>query len=124
MAKVTKNEKIIVALLENPTVEMAAKAAEVSEATIYRRMADPEFRKDYDNRRNQIVEAACGALQGQISGAVATLAEIMKDTATSPYVRVMAAGNILEYSMKTFEILDIIPRIKALEEATAHRDTA
>lgn len=122
MAKVTKNEKIIVALLENPTIEMAAKAAEVSEATIYRRMSDPEFRKDYDGRRNQIVEAACGALQGKISGAVKVLAEIMEDPGVSPYNRVLAAGNILQYSMKTFEFLDIIPRIKALEEAEARRN--
>lgn len=122
MAKLTKNEKITVALLENPTIELAAKAAEVSEATIYRRLADPDFRKEYDNRRRQIVETACGALQGKISGAVATLAQIMEDSATSPYVRVQAASTILEYSVRTFEILDIMPRLKAIEADKERRE--
>lgn len=122
MANSTNNEKITIALLENPTIELAAKAAKVSEATIYRRLADPNFRKDYDNRRRQIVEAACGALQGKISGAVATLAQIMEDGATSPYVRVQAASTILEYSVRTFEILDIMPRLKAIEADMERRE--
>lgn len=122
MANSTNDEKITIALLENPTIELAAKAAKVSEATIYRRLADPEFRKEYDNRRRQIVEAACGALQGKISGAVATLAQIMEDCATSAYVRVQAASTILEYSVRTFEILDIMPRLKAIEEDMERRE--
>lgn len=122
MAKFTKNERITIALLENPTIELAAKAAEVSEATIYRRLSDPEFKREYDSRRRQIVEAACGALQGKISGAVSTLATIMEDCATSAYVRVQAASTILEYSVKTFEIMDVLPRLEALEMDAQRRE--
>lgn len=116
-----KNEKVLLALLENPTVSAAARACGVSEATMYRRLSDPEFKAEYSNRRRQVVEAACGSLQGRMGDAVEALAEIMNDGKASKMARVQAARAILEYGIKTVETLDILPRLEALEEAEEKR---
>lgn len=112
-----KNDKIIIALLENPTITAASKASGISEATIYRRLAEPDFKKAYDARRRQVVEVACGALQNRLSEAVDALSDIMNDGKASKMARAQAARTVLEYGIKTLETLDILPRLEALQEA-------
>lgn len=109
------DEKILSALLEYPTVEAAAAGCGVAKATIYRRMQEPAFKEEYTRRRRQLVEAACGALQGRIGEAVEALAEIMNDGSAGKMARVQAARAVLEFGIKCTELLDIMPRIEALE---------
>lgn len=111
------DEKIMTALLNYPTIEAAADACGVGRATIHRRLSDPAFKAEYTARRRQIVEAACGSLQGRMGEAVEALAEIMNDGKASKLARVQAARTVLEYGIKTVETLDLLPRIEALEEA-------
>lgn len=111
------DEKILTALLEYPTVEAAAAGCGVAKATIYRRMQEPVFKEEYTRRRRQLVEAACGALQGRIGEAVEALAEIMNDGSAGKMARVQAARAVLEFGIKCTELLDIMPRIEALESS-------
>jgi len=112
---------IISALLENPTIDAAAKACGITRQTIHNRLADPDFKREYSAMRRKVVEASCGALQGRIGEAAETLAEIMNDGKASKMARVLAAKAILEYGLKTVETLDILPRLEALEEVQRSR---
>lgn len=111
------DEKILSAMLENPTVEAAAAACNISKATIYRRLQESEFKAEYTKRRRQLVEVACGALQGRLGEAVEALSEIMNDGTAGKIARVQAARAVLEIGIKTVETLDILPRLEALEKA-------
>ena len=111
------DETIMLALLEYPTMQEAAKACGIAKATIYRRMQEPSFKAEYAKRRRLLVEAACGALQGKISEAVEALSEIMSDGSAGKMARVQAARAVLEFGIKTVETLDVLPRLEALEEA-------
>ncbi|MBR2310509.1 MAG: hypothetical protein IKA47_08275 [Oscillospiraceae bacterium] len=113
--KFPNHEQSLIALLENPTISAAAKACGLSEATLYRRLSDPVFKAEYTARRRQILEAACGSLQGRIGEAVEALSEIMNDGEAPKAARVQASRAILEYGIKTVETLDILPRLEALE---------
>lgn len=115
--KAARREQALVALLNYPTIKEAAAACNQAEVTLRRYMADPDFRTEYDARRRQLVEAACGALQTRMGAAADTLAELMDCPAVPPQTRLGAARMILEFGLKTVEVLDILPRLEALEKA-------
>lgn len=85
--------------------------------TLYDLRADPEFAEEYARRRRQMTEDACTALQGRMSEAVETIAELMSGQETPAKIRLDAAKAILDIGLKCFETLDILPRLEALEAA-------
>lgn len=108
-------EQSLIALLEYPTISTAAKACGLSESTLYRRLADPEFKAELEKRRLQVVESACNSLQGRMSEAVEALASIMNDGKAGKIARVNAAKAILEFGLRSVEVMNILPRLEALE---------
>lgn len=115
--KAARREQAMAALLTYPTIRDAAGACNQAEVTLRRYLADPDFRAEYDARRRQMVEAACGVLQTRMGAAADTLAELMDCPAVPPQTRLGAARMILEFGLKTVEVLDILPRLEALEDA-------
>lgn len=113
----SRKEKAIAALLVQPTIKKAAEAAGICERTMYVYLDDPEFKREYIERRRKMLEAACGVLASFTGNAIAALGEIVADKRASKLARVNAARTILEYTMKTFEDLDLAARIEALENA-------
>lgn len=113
----SKKQQAMHALLSYPTIRDASKACGIAERTIYGYLSEPDFKAEYDAQRRKLVEAACGALQGRIGTAVDTIAELMDCPSVPPQVKLGAARAILEFGIKTVEILDIMPRLEALEEA-------
>ena len=57
-----RQERVIVALLSEPSIEAAAKTADVSDVTIWRWMKQPEFRAKLRDARRAVVEGAIGRL--------------------------------------------------------------
>lgn len=99
MAKRKLNdEKILAALMAHGSVREAAKAARVSEETIYARLRDSDFRALYDRSRDDLLRECVHRLADRSVEAVDVLGEIMSDPFTQPAVRVSAARQILEYS--------------------------
>lgn len=111
------DEKILSALIAAKTISAAATAAGVSERTIYSRLADDDFRAEYERRQSMTLDAACKALQEAMTDAVNVLTSIMKEAATSPATRISAARSVLEYGMKLKELTDLAARVAALEAA-------
>src|SRR3990172_5995700 len=89
-----KQEQAILALLSEPTIEAAAEACGVGQATLWRWMQLPSFQSEYRAARRWLVEASIGTLQYATTEAVETLRR--KLTCGHPATEVRAATAILD----------------------------
>lgn len=114
-----KQEKAIAALLETPTTRAAAQAAGVSEATIWRWLADEAFASVYRNARAKALENTLSALQAAGADAVRALREVMNDADAKGSERVSAAKAIIELGLRGREVLETEARLADLEARLA-----
>lgn len=115
--KSKKDEKIITALLSFPTIREAADSLEMSESTIYNYLKDESFRAKLNETKSRLLKQTTGYLQAGISKATENIIKLSQDEDISPQTRLNACKTALEYSIKLTEIMDVIPRIEALEVA-------
>ncbi len=113
-----KDERIMAALLSCGTVAEAARMAGVSKPVVYNRLADNEFKAEYDRLRTVALNEACNKLQTALTEAVDTIKEIMKDTSAAQQIRLNAAALILQNSLKYTEQIEILKRLEKVEEIT------
>ena len=111
----SRQEKAIIALLNEPTTKDAAEAAGVSEVTLWRWLQNPEFRASYMEVRRIAVQRAIARTQAATSEAVDTLREVMSDKSARGSERISAAKAILDYAMKGIELEDHERRLMELE---------
>lgn len=111
-----KQERVIAALLSEPTVTAAAEKAGVGERTLRRWLLLPDFQDAFRAARRQIVEDALSQLQGATGEAVATLRRNLKCGRAGDEIR--AAIAILDQSSRATELIDLQERLTALESRT------
>lgn len=109
----------MIALLSCPTIQAASEASGIPCRTLYDLRASPGFAEEFQRRRRELTEAACTVLQSRMTQATETIAALMDDCDAPASVRLQAARTILEYGLKSVEMLDILPRLEALEEETS-----
>ena len=114
-----EDEAIIAALIAEGSVKGAAASLKCTVRTLYERMKKPEFKELYTQAKGEILKQATAKLQGNLCGAIDTLAEIMKDEDTAKQTRVNSAVSILQYAARFTETTDILERLEAIEEAQA-----
>ena len=114
-----RQEKAIVALLNEPTMKEAAEIAGISEVTLWRWLQNADFRKSYMEARRLAVQRAIARTQAITSEAVETLREVMNDKAATGSERIAAAKAILDYAMKGIELEDHEQRLGELEAKLA-----
>lgn len=114
-----QDEKIIAALIAEGSIKGAAASLHVTARTLYTRMKAPEFKDKYAQAKAEIIRTATAKLQNQLCGAIDTLVNVMNDTGIAAQTRVNCAVSILQYGARFTETLDIIERLKALEDAHA-----
>jgi hypothetical protein len=96
------------------TVEAAANKAGVSQATVYRRKQDPEFKRQLEQFRSEIVERTGAMLTAASLESTRTLIELQQAT-VPPAVRLGAARATLEIGTKVRELAYLEARMAALE---------
>ena len=74
------DKQILAALIANGSIRAAAKSAGVAESTIRNRMADPDFRAEFDKIRGELLQEAAQGLTARLESATATMSEIMEDS--------------------------------------------
>lgn len=111
------DEEIIAALIAQGSIKGAAASLKCTARTLYDRMKKPEFKTLYTQAKADILKTATAKLQGNLCGAIDTLAEIMKDEETAKQTRVNSAVSILQYAARFTETTDIIERLEAIEKA-------
>jgi len=114
------DERLLLALACGATVEAAARSLDISEATIYRRLRAPAFRRRLQDLRADMVQRTAGTLTAAAGEAVKTLLALQKE-AIPPAVRLGAARAIIELGLKLRAATEIEQRLAALEAAQAQR---
>jgi hypothetical protein len=117
-----KEQAAIIALLAHPTIPEAAKAAGISETTLWRWLQRDAFQEKYREAQSKVFDGALAKIQGATMEAVDCLRRNL--TCKNPWVAVQAARIILHYSLKSREILDLTDRIAELEAALKDREEA
>ncbi len=111
-----RQERAIVALIQQPTIREAADSLKVNEVTVYRWLRDRDFQAAYRQARLEVVRQATARLQQACGQAVQTLVDVQNETDSSASVRVSAAKAVLDLAYKAVEIEDLDERLRALEE--------
>jgi hypothetical protein len=109
---------LLTALACGATVESAARSANVSPATVYRRLNDPEFCRQLQEIRGDMVQRASGMLTASGLESVKTLLALQNES-TPAAVRLGAARAVLEFGIKVREVADLERRLRALEDQLA-----
>jgi hypothetical protein len=117
------DEKILLALLTSGTIAEAAKKCDLSERTIYRRLADAEFRTEWREARQGMVETATSQLQAGMSEAVQTLIDSLRLGDKYSSDRIRAAKIILENSVKGVDVFDYAARLEQIEDVLKLRES-
>ena len=106
----------LAALMQSGTKRDAAKAAGVSEVTLYRWLReDDTFKAELRALQDSAIETAVSLLSGEARDAANTLVEIHKDTTVPAAVRVQAARAVLIENLKVREQNNLAERISVLE---------
>jgi len=100
----------------------AAKAAGVSETTLWRWLQRDDFRKRYREAQEKFFENALRSLLSATTDAISCLRQNLRCGNSS--AQVYAARTILRYTFKAREFLDLESRIALLEAALDAREEA
>jgi hypothetical protein len=111
-----KRDVAIGALLTEPTIEAAAKAAGIGEKTLRRWLHEPDFDAAHREAREEVVRTAVGRLRALLGEAIETLRRGM--TCGTPSVEIRAAVAVIEQVIKGTDVLDLAERVAAVEERT------
>ena len=112
-----KKEEAVAALLTQPTIEEAARAAGIGTQTLIRWMKVPDFQVAYREARHAAVSQSNAQLQQFCSAAAMTLFKIMMDPKAPASARLRAADHILDHANQALESEDNKVRFAALEQA-------
>lgn len=115
-----KAEQLIAALLSHPTIEAAAKAVGIGEATARRWMKEPAFRELYRDARREAMRHTTARLQEASGEAVECLRKVQQ-SGESESARVSASRTIIEQAMRAADLEDVHERLDALEAVMKER---
>lgn len=107
------NEMLVLHLASGLAVERAAALVGLSRATVFRRLADPVFKRRVSEAREAMLARAFGALSASAVKASAALRKLLQSD--SEKVRLAAAQQILTLGLKIREATTIDERIAELE---------
>src|SRR5262245_36119276 len=108
------DEALAAALAAGRTVADAADAADVSERTAYRRLADDAFRARVTQLRQEMVDRVVGSLAEASGRAVRTLRRLL-GASTPAAVRRSAAASILAELTRIRSTVELEERLARLE---------
>jgi len=111
---------LLLALAAGKTIAEAALAAGVSERTVARRLADPDFRRRVGELRADMVGRALGRMSDSMVDAADTLRALL--LAEGESARLGAARSILELGNKLKEWVELEQRLTALEQWQDSKD--
>lgn len=116
-----RKDRIILALLEHPSMEKAAAALGMSTTTLWRWTQREGFEDDFLKARRETFSRATSRLHHAAPAAVNTLLSVMLDRSAPPAARVRAAGSILERAQKSIAMEETELRLRRVEEAVEER---
>ena len=113
---VRQREQLILALLQQPSLEKAAASIAISPVTAWRISKTAEFKTEYRKARGEAYSQSVARLQQASGAAVSTLLQVMIDKTTPPASRMRAVDCVRDRAAKSME-LDDIEDLAELERA-------
>lgn len=113
-------ETLLISLACGSTVETAAIKSGYSKRTIYRRLEDPEFRRDLQKYRADMRNRASGMLSAASMEAVKTLLSLQA-SGHSNTARLGSARAVLEFGLKLDQATELEERMTKIEELLQER---
>lgn len=110
----------IASLLATSTIHEAADQCGVSERTLKRWLAMPEFQAAFSEAKSDMLKAATSKLRREAGAAVDVLSSVAGDTEAPAASRVTAGRALLELAFKSHETEVLEERIAALERSVGH----
>ena len=121
-SKESQRQQLVLALLEQPTLEKAAAVVGISAVTAWRITKTPEFEREFRQARHDSYSKAVARLQRASGAAASVLLKTMVDPQTPPASRVKAAVSVLDIAIRAIERDDLEQRLSALEQAIEVRN--
>ena len=112
---------MILALLQQPSLEKAAASMGISAVTAWRISKTPEFQEEYRQARYEAVAQSIGRLNQGTGAAATVLLKIMLDPTNSAASRAHAADRVIQHSKSHLELEDFELRLRRLEQVTAEK---
>lgn len=112
---VRQREQLILALLQQPSLERAAASIGISTVTAWRISKTREFKEEYRNARWEAFSQSLARLQQASGAAVSALLKVMVDKTTPAASRVRAADRVLDHAAKGIQLEDLEARLADLE---------
>ena len=104
--KAVSNEEIIAAILQHGTIKEAAAELNITPKTIYNRMEETDFKREYSEAKADILRRAVYSFNDRLTEAIETVSEIMNNKEIQPGTRLQAAQTIINSAGKFIEKLD------------------
>ena len=117
------DEPLAAAIAAGSTIADAAKAAGVSDQTVYRRMREPSFLRRVDEIRREMMSQVVGRLTASLDAAAAQLHNLQANAETDS-VKLSACRSIFEFAMRGSELLDVTRRLNEIEAILKGQDGA
>ena len=111
-----KQNKFLIAMLEEPTTDEAIESANIHRGTAYKYLRDPVFKEALREARKDLVMMVTQKLSTAGEKAVHTLLEVIEDEEAPATSRVSASRTVLEYMYRSYENDELLERIEKLEE--------
>ncbi len=113
--KKVQRERLIQALLEQPTLAKAAACSGMSYTTAWRMFKTLEFQEEYLASRRQLISQGFARLQKAYGAAVSKITKLMVEPGVPPAVQLRAAESILCHAESALQSEDLAMRVKRLE---------
>lgn len=114
------DDELILFLAAGASVREAAERAGIGERTVYRRLADADFRRSVSEARGRLFDVALGKLAGIATKAADTLGRLMESD--KPSVALGAAKAALELGPRLREATELEERLNRLETVAHHNE--
>jgi hypothetical protein len=108
-------QRAITALLESRSIGEAAETCRLSDKTLRRYLADPNFRETLSRFEMERLDLATRRLLALSELAITIFENSMCDENIAPSVRLRAAQSVLDYLLKIRELRSIEQRLTDLE---------
>lgn len=110
-----KQHKFLTAMLEEQSIDAAAKTARITRATAYKYLDDDEFRKELQAARRTIIDGISNRLRKLGTKAIETLNDNLTDAEATPATKNSTAKIILEFIYRSHELENVTERLDEME---------